>query len=230
MNKIVLLASFVSCFLIGFASTNNAGQPDSTKGTALPTVNCQPAIDSFMARWKTNKEAGFYLANKNVQQQYNYITIDKDKYTKTACPKGYPFPAFISCYNKTAKKVLDSIFKMDFYRKTDSILDNYDKTGRGYKNTEFPGGAAALMKYLNKNVVLPKETPLSDTTKMIRVFFSFIVDEKGAISDINLVRSNCKVCEDPVYLAITKFPAFEPAIEAGKKKKVKYIMPFTKKL
>lgn len=230
MNNTVLLALLVSLFLHSRASANNAGQPDTLKNPTLPAVNCQPAADSFLSRWKIYKEAGFYLMNKNASQQYNYITIDKDKYTKTACPKGYPFPTFVSCYNKSAKKVLDSLFKLDFFRKTDSIIDNYDKTGRGYKNTEFPGGAAALMKYLNKNVILPKETPLNDTTKLIRVFFSFIVDEKGAISDINLVRSNCKVCEDPVYLAITKFPAFEPAIEAGKKKKVKYILPFTKKL
>ncbi len=230
MNKIYLSALFVSIFITARAETNRTGQTDTSKNITFPAVNCQPAIDSFQARWKAGKEAGFYLANKNIPQQYYYITIDKDRYTKTSCTKGYPLPSFISCYNKTSKKILDSIFKMNFLQKTDSILDNYDKTGRGYKNAEFPGGAAALMKYLNKNVILPKETPLSDTTKLLRVFFSFIVDEKGGISDIHLEKSNCKVCEDPVYLAITKFPAFEPAVEAGKKKKVKYILPFTKKL
>ncbi|MBK9330789.1 MAG: hypothetical protein IPM95_16145 [Sphingobacteriales bacterium] len=230
MNKIYLSALLVSFFIKALAATNGTGQTDTSKNITFPAVNCQPAIDSFLARWKSTKEAGFYLVNKNMQQQYNFITIDKDKYTKTSCPKGYPLPSFISCYNKSAKSILDSLFKLNFLQKADSILNNYDKTGRGYKNAEFPGGAAALMKYLNKNVILPKETPLSDTTKLIRVFFSFIVDEKGRISEINKVKSNCKVCEDPVYLAITKFPAFDPAMEAGKKKKVKYILPFTRKL
>ena len=135
---------------------------------------------------------------------------------------------FKRCYNEAFQSKLDSVFKCDFFRKTDSILKSYDKLGKGYKNVDFPGGAGALQKFLDKNVVLPKDAKPSDTDKLYKVYYSFFVDEKGALSDISMIKSNCKACEESIVAAIKKLPAFLPATDAGKPKKVKYILPYTK--
>ena len=132
------------------------------------------------------------------------------------------------CYNLAFQPKLDSVFKCDFFRRADSILRSYDKQGKGYKNVDFQGGAGALQKFMEKNVTLPKEAKPSDTDKLIRVYYAFFVDEKGAISEIKLMKSNCKVCEESILAAVNKLPAFLPATEAGKPKKVKYILPYTK--
>lgn len=135
---------------------------------------------------------------------------------------------FKLCYNKAFQPKLDSMFKCDFFRKSDSIFKSYDKLGKGYKNVEFAGGAGALQKYMDKNVTLPKDAKPSDSDKVIRIYYSFFIDEKGKGSEPKLIKSNCKVCEDVVLAAIKQLPAFVPATEAGKPKKVKYILPYTK--
>lgn len=135
---------------------------------------------------------------------------------------------FKKCYNLAFQPKLDSIYKCDFFRKSDSIMRSYDRQGKGYKNVDFPGGAAALQKFLDKNITLPKDAKPSDTDKMIRVYYSFAVDEKGQLSEFKSIKSNCKACEASVLEAMKKLPAFIPATEAGKPKKVKYVLPYTK--
>jgi len=134
------------------------------------------------------------------------------------------------CYNQAIQSKLDSAYKCDFFRKSDSIMKAYDKQGKGYKNVEFPGGAGELQKYMNKNLLLPKEIKLSDSDKNVRVYYSFYVDEKGELSELKLIKSNCKSCEASVIQAINKMPKFSPAIEAGKAKKVKYIITYIQKI
>lgn len=137
---------------------------------------------------------------------------------------------FKSCYNVAFQPKLDSAFNCDFFRKADSILRAYDKQGKGYRAVEFPGGASALSKFMEKNITLPKSAKSSDKDNTIRVYYSFFIDEVGKIKDVKLVKSNCKECEETVVATINKMPTFIPAIDAGMPKKVKYILPYTKKM
>jgi hypothetical protein len=242
LKKIAFILSFV-CLLNNFSKAQN-------------DAICKAATDSMNAQFKRG-EFGCYLQSKTNTNLYNYIKINKDVYKKTMvrmssinkdtskiaakkilneyyqdkADKTQPLDTsneYKKCYNKAFQPKLDSIFKCDFFRKADSILRVYDKQGKGYGNVEFPGGPSALQKFLNKNVVLPKEAKPSDSDKMIRVYYSFYVDTKGDISEINLMKSNCKECESIVLEAIHKLPPFLPATDAGKPKKVKYIFPYTK--
>jgi hypothetical protein len=190
-------------------------------------VSCKSADDSIAARRKRG-EVSFYLPTKYSKNQYFYYIISKNKYIKKQMPEGFATKTFLSCYNKAAQKTLDTTYKVDFFRKADSILNIYDKTGRGYRNADFPGGVIALQKFLEKNIVLPTTAKPSDADKSIRVYYSFVVDEKGVISNYELLKSNCKDCEELVLAAIKKMPNFVPATDAGVYKKVKYILPFAK--
>jgi hypothetical protein len=189
---------------------------------------CKAASDSVRARKDRGEIAYFYPA-KYLADQYFYIVFQNNKYSKKQFPVGSLSKDFMTCFNQSSQKNLDSVFKVDFFRKTDSILNIYDKAGNGYRNTDFPGGAFALQTFLNKNVVLPEGAKPKDADKFIRVYYSFIVDESGVISDISLVKSNCKECEAAVLSAVQKLPNFIAATEAGKLKKLKYILPFMKK-
>ncbi len=137
---------------------------------------------------------------------------------------------FKYCYNMAFKAKLDSAFKCDFFKKSDSIMRAYDKAGKGYKNAMYPGGDQELQKYLDNNVSLPKDIKLPNGENTVKILYSFSVDETGKISDVKLAKSNCTMCENAVLQAVQKLPDFSPAIEAGKPKKVKYIMPYTKKI
>lgn len=197
-------------------------------------IDCSSAHDSAKHRIARN-EIGFYSLIKFKKNQYNFITIDKDRYVKHLHNKGVMDESFVKCYNDKMKKKLDSIFKVSFFEKSDSILKSYDNTGRGYKNAEYPGGPGALQKFISKNTSIPKETKLNDSKQndantLVQVFYSFYIDEEGKISNIALIKSNCSACEEPVLEAIKKLPAFIPATEAGKPAKIKYILPYMKKL
>lgn len=191
--------------------------------------DCKNAEDSVLAK-KDRNEIGYYYPTKYQANQFFYIVFQNNRYHKKQMPLGSITNDFMMCYNLASQKYLDEYFKADFFRKTDSILSAYDKAGLGYKNTDFPGGAFGLQKFLEKNVSLPKDAKPNDADKFIRVYYSFLVDETGNVSDIKLVKSNCEVCEDAVLAAMKKLPKFSPATEAGYPKKLKYILPFNKKI
>jgi hypothetical protein len=75
-------------------------------------------------------------------------------------------------------------------------------------------------KFLDKNVVLPKDAKPSDTDKLYKVYYSFFVDEKGALSDISMIKSNCKACEESIVAAIKKTSGifFRPQMQESLKK------------
>ncbi|HNE49527.1 MAG TPA: hypothetical protein PKM51_05250 [Chitinophagales bacterium] len=218
---------------------------------------CKIAQDSAKSHFFHKKEMAFYAQSKMNPNLYNYIVITKDFYKKSPvrmtpslkdssklsnhkllmevyekqAEKLNPLDTsnnFKKCYNQAFQSKLDSAFKCDFYRKSDSILAAYDKNGKGYSGVDFPGGASALQKYFDKNLTLPKDAAPDDSAKVIRIFYSFYVDEKGDLSEFKLVKSNCKKCEDALLEAIKKMPAFLPAKEGGKPKKSKYILPYIK--
>ena len=227
MQKIV--SASLLLFLFGSAVAQTSVKPtlENVKNTPAAPLDCKPAKDSLKNRLQRG-EISFYNAIKFKPGQYDYVTLKKNSYSKVTYPKDYPSVTFVYCYNNEIKKVLDSIYKTDFLGKTDSILRSYDKAGHGYRNAEFPGGPAAMQVFINKNISLPKDTKSDNADKQIRVFYSFLVDEKGTISDIKLMRSNCKACEEPVLNAIKQMPAFIPATDAGVAKKIRYILPYTK--
>lgn len=220
------------------------------------TEICQAAKDSMALVFKRG-DLAFYAPSKMNPNLYNYIVINKNYYKKTtvrlapsskdssklskskslseayekSADKSQPLDTsseYKRCYNKAFQPKLDSVFKCDFFRKTDSILNMYDKAGKGYSGVEFPGGPGALQKYFDKTITIPKNVKPNDSDKAYRVYYSFFVDEKGAISEIKLAKSNCKDCEEIVLEAIKNLPPLNPARDAGKPKKVKYIMPYVK--
>lgn len=194
------------------------------------STSCIAAKDSAQVQFKRG-EMGFFVPSKMSAKMFTYYIITKNYYQKIPI-KAYVKDTSIeykTCYNKAFQRKLDSTFKCDFFRSSDSILKAFDEQGKGYKNAEFPGGAGALYKYMEKNVTLSKELKPSDADPFIRIYASFAIDEKGKLSDYKILKSNCKECDEQVLDAIKKIDKFIPAIEAGKPKMVRYILPFVRK-
>ena len=225
MNKTIIFSFFLLMFSGLFAESGVNPPTDSLK--KIQAADCQRAKDTLGKRL-IRGEVGFFNPTKFQPGLFSYIIIDKSKYSKIPFPKTYITPDFISCFNLGVKGLLDSIYKVDFFKRADSILTSYDNSGRGYRNAEFPGGAGALQKFLDKNIIIPNTVKNDDTDKLIRVYYSFIIDEKGVTSDYKPERSNCKACEDIILTALKKLPVFAPATNAGKPKKIRYILPYIK--
>ena len=84
---------------------------------------------------------------------------------------------------------------------------------------KFPGGSAALMKYLSGNVKYP------DTKASGRVVVQFVVDADGAVVEPKVVRSVSPKLDQAALNAVKGMPKWEPGKLNGKPVRVKYNIP-----
>lgn len=94
---------------------------------------------------------------------------------------------------------------------------------------EFPGGQAALFKYLSENVkypVIAQENGIQG-----RVICQFVVNKDGSIVDVEVVRSGGDPSLDKEAVRVIKsMPKWSPGKQRGKAVRVKYTVPVNFKL
>ena len=94
---------------------------------------------------------------------------------------------------------------------------------------EFPGGQAALFKYLSENVkypVIAQENGIQG-----RVICQFVVNKDGSIVDVEVVRSGGDASLDKEAVRVIKsMPKWNPGKQRGKAVLVKYTVPVNFKL
>lgn len=92
----------------------------------------------------------------------------------------------------------------------------------------YPGGMAALSKFLGDNIQYPKEAEKAKIEG--RVLVGFIVDVDGAISESRVEHSSHPLLDREALRVIRLMPAWNPAMENGKPVKVRYHLPVNFKL
>lgn len=89
---------------------------------------------------------------------------------------------------------------------------------------QFPGGQAALMEFIQREVALPRipdSIPLPQ-----KMYFEFIVDTSGQIDSLKIKRSSgYKPLDQAYYDVLLKMPNWKPAMYLGKKVSVKIQIP-----
>ena len=88
---------------------------------------------------------------------------------------------------------------------------------------EFPGGMAALMKYLGTNIKYP--TISQEMGSMGRVIVQFVVDKDGTITNPTVVRGVDAYLDKEAIRVISSMPKWRPGVQNGKKVRVKYTVP-----
>ena len=88
---------------------------------------------------------------------------------------------------------------------------------------EFPGGPAAMMKYLNNNIRYP--TIAQENGIEGRVIVQFVVNSDGTIVDANVVRSVDPFLDKEALRVINSMPKWKPGKQRGKSVRVKYTLP-----
>lgn len=92
------------------------------------------------------------------------------------------------------------------------------------KAPEFPGGAAALRKFLARNLVSPDNLEEGEL-KIVRVRFR--VDKDGSVSSLEIVTSAGDDFDDEVVRVCRRMPKWIPALQNGTNVPVSYILPVT---
>ena len=105
---------------------------------------------------------------------------------------------------------------------TDSI-ENSNIFGVVEEMPSFPGGMAALMKYIKDNLRYPEIC--WEGAAMGRVNVVFIVNEDGSLSDVKVIRSIIPELDKEAIRVVKSMPKWNPAKQNGKAVKMKYVVP-----
>ncbi len=93
------------------------------------------------------------------------------------------------------------------------------------EEAHFPGGRSKLMEFLGKNLQYPS-LPL-ELGIQGKSYFQFVVDKKGEISRIKVIRpfDECPECDAEAKRVISKMPIWKPAKKNGKNVDSYFQMP-----
>ena len=90
---------------------------------------------------------------------------------------------------------------------------------------EFKGGMDALIKYMGTNIKYPKETKKEGV-----VHVSFIVDEKGNVTNAEVIKKVAPELDKEALRVVKIMPKWTPGKDKGKNVKVKMTLPISFKL
>lgn len=96
------------------------------------------------------------------------------------------------------------------------------------QNPEFPGGEAALMNYIRKNLKYPAFA--AENGIQGRVTLSFTVEKDGSIANIEVMRSPADELSKEAIRVVNSMPKWKPGKQRGKPVRVKYVLPVTFRL
>ncbi|SEJ39599.1 TonB family C-terminal domain-containing protein [Dyadobacter koreensis] len=86
---------------------------------------------------------------------------------------------------------------------------------------EFPGGVAALKKFLSQNLATPNNTKKING----KVFVSLVVSVDGSLRDISLVKGLHSAYDKEALRVVKAMPKWIPAVQSGKTVSVRYYQP-----
>ena len=183
--------------------------------------------------------------SRNEKEPFNILMSMKNK-QKTNLFAGYKYLLFVplafalvfmnSCKRKpkVQKQEMEGtrvVVKAESAEDTAQIK-NAESTEKTFEVVEqmptFPGGDAALMKYLSENIKYPKAAEKAG--EQGRVVVNFIVEKDGAISNVNVVRSVTPTLDAEAVRVIKAMPKWVPGKQDGQSVRVKYNVPVSFRL
>lgn len=92
----------------------------------------------------------------------------------------------------------------------------------------FPGGEAARMQYLQKNIEYPqmaRESGIEGT-----VFVTFVVETDGTVTQVRILRGIGGGCDEEALRVVRNMPKWNPGKQRGRSVRVQFNMPIRFKL
>jgi len=93
---------------------------------------------------------------------------------------------------------------------------------------EFPGGQAALLEYLRRNVRYPAAA--QENGIQGRVIVQFVVNRDGSVTDPAVVRGVCPVLDREALRVVASMPRWRPGMQGGRPVRATYAVPVSFKL
>lgn len=91
------------------------------------------------------------------------------------------------------------------------------------ENPEFPGGTAALMAYLRKNIKYP--AICRENNIQGKVIVTFVVNKDGSIVDVEVAKGVNPALDKEAVRVISQMPNWQPGRQLGRPVRVRYSVP-----
>ena len=91
------------------------------------------------------------------------------------------------------------------------------------KQPEFPGGNAAMMKFLGDNIKYP--VAAQENGIQGRVITNFVVEKDGSLSDVKIVRGADPLLDAEAVRVIQSMPKWKPGTQKGQIVRVRFTLP-----
>lgn len=88
---------------------------------------------------------------------------------------------------------------------------------------EFPGGEAALLAFVNKNLRYPETAAEQEVQGTVKL--RFVVLPNGSVGEVKVIQSLHKDCDKAAIEVVKKLPRFTPGRQQGKAVSVWYTLP-----
>lgn len=150
-----------------------------------------------------------------------------------------PAPEVIESFDVVEDDVLIEEFEMDTSEDLDTEVNiiNLDQTGPSdeeeadsqeivtfvEKQPAFPGGDAALMKFLSSHLKYPSFE--AENGIQGRVTLTFVVEKDGSITDIDELRSPSAGLTKEAKRVVSSMPKWQPGKQHGKPVRVRFTLP-----
>ena len=93
---------------------------------------------------------------------------------------------------------------------------------------EYPGGQAAMMKYISSSLIYPESA--ADRDLEGKVLVSFVVDKTGKVGDVKIKKSVNKDLDKEAIRVVKGMPLWKPGMQAGVPQNVQFYLPIMFKL
>lgn len=194
-------------------------------------ISISAALAAF--EWKTPDYGDIILPKRTAAEPVtDIIDVVVDK--KTELPKPVNTTILIEVENNREdvpdieiKSEIGQEEKVAPYKLPELLPEEPDPSNEPFtvveQQPEFPGGDAALMKYLSENTIYPataRETGISGT-----VYITFVIETDGSVSSIGILRKVDGGCTEEAIRVVSEMPRWTPGKQRGKPVRVRMNLP-----
>ena len=225
MHKAMLAVSLLAAgiFLMNFWNGSNKEKNLSGRVVVIdsvvlapPPVSDPPPVEPPKQKIASIKNATFVLTNDpDTDTMPTIEDLEKDVLIGLKTEDGVPpisdVPPPNQGYDSAAKVVGEKPKEKDQILRHAEIMP------------EFPGGQAAFMRFLSRNLRVP-ENALEPGQK-IKILVRFVVGKEGELSNIQFHETNGEVLEQEVLRVLKKMPKWKPGSQNGERVQVYFNLP-----
>ena len=195
------------------------------------------AVSLIAFEWKTYEKTVMDLGDRQVENVAEDIIPITEQKLKTPPP---PPPKQIVKINVVDDAIqVDDDFEINVEADENTEVQEYVAPAKSMEEEEsaeemqifmvvesmpeYPGGEAALYKYLAENIKYPQMAKESGIQG--RVFVTFVVERDGRVTDVRVLRGIGGGCDEEAIRVVESMPKWTPGKQRGKSVRVQYNLP-----